>query len=156
MPVILKQVQKQKKVEQTSKTLVEEMQKVDLVQKVDDYLDLYSECAALEANLNKIKKDKTETQAAIVNSPEVMALQRHEDIVLHGKRATLEVGPRQNERRIAKNMRAVHKLLGDDLFYSMVKINIGDIDTYVDVQKKEQLLVEERTGPRRLKVYLKK
>lgn len=56
----------------------------------------------------------------------------------------LEIGARGTSREII-DMREVHKLLGDDLFYQLAKVNLSDLDNYLTLPQRKKVIKENRT-----------
>lgn len=56
----------------------------------------------------------------------------------------LEVGKRGTSREVT-DMRQVHEMMGDDLFYQLVKINLKDLDNYLPLPKRDKVIKVNRT-----------
>jgi hypothetical protein len=67
---------------------------------------------------------------------------------------TLMVGERANERVIT-HMPRLFKLLGAGLFLKLCKFPLGAIDASLPAVQHKTFLIEEQTGPRKLKVVAK-
>ena len=50
------------------------------------------------------------------------------------------------------NLQVIRKLLGEDVFWQIIKVNVSDLERYLTGEQFETLVVESRTGPRNHKL----
>lgn len=64
------------------------------------------------------------------------------------------IGPRGNRREIV-DVPGVFRRLGKTLFFAICTLPLGKLDALMDASKQKGLVVNERTGPRSVKVIVK-
>src|SRR5690606_18168498 len=67
-----------------------------------------------------------------------------EELVELGTVFKLELGKKGTSRTVT-DIRKVQELMGDELFYEVVKVNLKDIDAYLTLPQRQQVVKEERT-----------
>jgi len=135
--------------------------KIQALQKQPDY-DLVSEFAELIDEVGVLSKDAEKINAKIKKLQEELkpyndAVKRlkakidelegdpDEELVELGTVYKLEIGKKGTSRHI-KDIKKVQELMGDDLFYQVCKVNLKDIDAYLTLPQREEVIEEERTS----------
>jgi hypothetical protein len=57
--------------------------------------------------------------------------------------------------RSITDMKALYKTLGPDVFFSICKVNLGDLDKYLALEEQKKVVTEGRTGSRTCSVKSK-
>lgn len=104
------------------------------------------EIKALTAKLKPLKDAEANLQAKL----DAMQVGADELYTEHGAEFDAQIGPKGNAREI-KDIKKVHELLGDDLFYALAVVKLADIDRYLTLPQRDEVLKTERTK-RSLKV----
>ncbi len=78
-------------------------------------------------------------------------LSTDEKVEFAGERFTMTIGAKGKKRDIT-NIRKVHELLGDDVFYELCTVSLSAIDDYLTPKQREQVLKVEYTGTRNISV----
>ena len=116
----------------------------DLIDEVGELAEkaapILAEIAALQAKLAPLNEKRAALQA-IINDVGL----DDEEIKYEGALFRVEAGKRGNSRSI-KDMALVKKLMGTDTFMKVATVKLGDIDKYLTLPEREQVLVTARTG----------
>lgn len=73
------------------------------------------------------------------------------EVVIPGEYHNIIFG-RCAKSRSVTDMRALHQMLGDDLFYAIVSVKLADVDRYLTDSQQQGLVVEGFSETRTLKV----
>lgn len=123
-------------------------------QLVSDFAGLIDEVGELEAEAEKLQAKAKEILKAI----EPLAAKRKEldekiqEIIADPDAKGEELGTKykvewgkQGTKRELTDLAEVRKMLGDDLFFSLAKVNLGDVDDYLTPPQKEKVIATSRT-----------
>jgi len=94
------------------------------------------------------KYDKTKKDLA-THIPE--GANASEPVIFLGTEANAEFSANANQRKI-ENLRAIHELVGDDVFYAIATIPLKEVDRYVTEPEQEGLVTKALTGARKFKL----
>ena len=109
--------------------------------------------AELSIEINKLKKlvdeyDKMKS-SLVKRIPE--DAEESEPVVFEGINHVVEFSPRPMVRFVT-DLSEVRDLLGDDVFMSLAKVNLGDLDKYLGPVELGSVVSESRSGSRRCAV----
>jgi len=77
-----------------------------------------------------------------------------EPVVFLGTEADAEFSAQPNQRTIA-DLKAIHELVGDDVFYAIATIPLKEVDRYVTEPEQEGVVEKAPTGARKFKLIPK-
>jgi len=92
------------------------------------------------AKLKPFKAVETELQEALEDTN----FKDDEDGEINGTEFVLEFGPKGTSREVS-NVRQVHEMLGDELFYKLASVKLTDLDKYLTLPQREKVITIERT-----------
>lgn len=61
----------------------------------------------------------------------------------------------QSQTRHLTDVRLLHEMLGDDVFYSICKVSLTDVDKYLSEDEQECLVKKQRDGARNFSLKMK-
>jgi hypothetical protein len=119
----------------------------DFAELIDRVGALSGEAEEIEAAIKELQtklKPYKEALAELQAKLEELELGDDETAVELGTLYRLEIGKRGTSREVT-DMRKVHELMGDELFYELAKINLKDLDNYLTLPQRKQVVKENRT-----------
>lgn len=135
----------------TKKKLKAQAQQDELVSDFAELIDkvgaLSDEAAEIKAQIKGLQEKLKPYNEAVAELEEKLAelnIGPDDTKVELGTLYRLEVGKKGTSRTVT-DMREVHQMLGDDLFYDLAKINLKDVDNYLTLPQRQKVLTEERT-----------
>lgn len=125
---------------------------VELIQKVDEYGELCRQIKDAEKELAPLKKQMLKLKTALVEEGE--AFERDETVELVGVDFVVELS-KNSKQVVAIDKAALKAALGDETFYELADVGVGDIRKYCTPPQLEKILAEELSGTRRVSVEKK-
>lgn len=147
-----------KKKAQTPEAEVSVKEAVDQSDLVEQFLANYKEIAKLAPQIKKLTdklKPLKDMEKNLLGQIEALNTDKPEDdgYTADGVTGYIEFGPKGTERKIT-DIKFIQKRMGNDVFYSLAKVNLGDVDKYLTAAEREKCLKTDRT-PRSHKVGFK-
>jgi hypothetical protein len=115
-------------------------------------VDEYGECRRALASVKPIS-DRATALASIINGW-VADSDADAGYIAGGNRYDIHISPRAKQRRV-KDMGRLFRLLGRVKFLTLCKVGVETIERELPLAEHGKVLVQERTGPRRLEPVAK-
>jgi hypothetical protein len=120
---------------------------------IDNYGRLAKELAPEMVKLKKMQeklKPLADAEKALKAAMADLAVGDDKTGTELGETFLVEYGKRGTSREII-DVKAIHEMLGDELFYAMASLKLGDVDAYLTPPQKE-LVIKESRSARSIKV----
>ena len=123
------------------------MKKIKPVSKIRTMIDSLAELNVEYKRLGDAKKDLETLLKKYFEEKELTA---EEDYIFVGELFQCDLG-QMGMKRTIHDIRKVRDYLGDDAFMGLATVKLSDIDTYLSVAQKDQVLDSKREGSRVMK-----
>lgn len=132
-----------------AKTKKAKKEVVGVSEAVDAYGENWAEINKIAAQIKKLsdkmkplkEKDK-ELLSAILETESERG--DDEEFTVSGTNYAIDFGKKGSERSIT-DIKFIQKRMGNEVFYSLAKVNLGDVDKYLTAAEREKCLETTRT-----------
>lgn len=125
---------------------------IGLIEKVDEYGELCREIKDAEKQLAPLKKKMLKLKGELIEEGD--SFERDEVVELVGEDYLVELS-KNSKQVVAIDKAALKAALGDETFYELADVGVGDIRKYCTPPQLEKILAEELSGTRRVSVEKK-
>lgn len=131
-----------------------------LESKVDRIVTLDANIVAVkaeyDAKLKPLADERKVLADEIMDSDAVAKLDKLEGMTINGKIAVGEVSKKFRERTLKYGGKErLFELIGKDRFIELATFALGDLDTYLTEKERAEVLIDDHTGRRALKIKAK-
>lgn len=114
----------------------------EVAQKVDAYVSNFAHIAGIKQEIKEFDALAKELKGM---GPE------KESFTLQGTNQSILIGEPSKKREVV-SMKRLHQMVGDTVFYQIVKASLEDIDNYLNDEQKKEIIKETKGGARKISI----